>query len=81
MVQKTHTLQRRLIQKTQEVTTTAIKYHRCSSFIINSGGGKGAAYSREGEALHGAETNSSKAAWTRGGGATTNLPADSKGEN
>ena len=80
MVQKIHTLQRRLIQKTQEVTTTAIKYHRCN-FTCPLGGGKGAAYSRKGEALHGTETNSSKAAWTRGGRAATNLPADSKGEN
>ena len=68
MVQKIHTLQRRLIQKTQEVkqvvTNTNVLFttHRCSS-----GSGKGVAYSGKGEALHGTKANSSEAARSRGG--------------
>lgn len=67
MVQKIHTLQRRLIQKTQEVkqvlhnSNVLSTTHQCSS-----GGGKGAAYSRKGEALYGTKANSPEAAWSRG---------------
>ena len=45
------------------------------------GGGEGAADPGEGEALPGAEAHPGQAAWTRGGWAAADLPADPQGED
>ena len=85
MIQKIHTLQRRLIQKTEEVSLIF-----CSKPIVavhgvvgwtSVGGREGADDSREGEAVHGAKADSAAAAWARSGRATSNLPADPQGKD
>ena len=45
------------------------------------GGREGVDDSREGEAVHGAETDPAAATWARSGRATSDLPADSQGQD
>lgn len=68
MIQKIHTLQRRLIQKTEEVIShTYLKGVALMTLLFLPGGRKGAPDPREGEAIHGTKGDSEEAAWARGG--------------
>ena len=84
MIQKIHTLQRRLIVKTEEVKRMSLQpllLHPLILCVWSLGGGERVADPGEGEAVHGVEADPSAATGARGGGAVADLPADTEGED
>ena len=81
MLQKIQTLQRRLIQKTEEVCTFVRDDAYMIIWYVSTGGRKGIIDTRKRKTLYGTKTYLGQATRTRGSWTTSNLPADFKGED